>query len=194
MTTNERQKRVPLGATGERVAANIKRLRGSLQYKELSEKLGKIGRPIPALGLRRIEAGERRVDVDDLVALAVALGVSPLTLLLPADGNSALASPITGVNRNVGHNVQWMWARGDEPLTVPDGREEAERSRLEFSITAKPTIDSRVRGVAVAEFLDPDASEIEQDRALMAAFAKRMKEQGYIVESDRVQDLLDGDN
>jgi hypothetical protein len=44
-----------------------------------------LGRPIPPLGLRHLEAGNRRIDVDDLVVLADALDVSPLMLLLPGD-------------------------------------------------------------------------------------------------------------
>ena len=50
---------------------------------ELSRQLAEMGRQIPPLGLRRIESEDRRVDVDDLVALALALGVSPITLLMP---------------------------------------------------------------------------------------------------------------
>lgn len=57
-------------------------------YAELSRKLAEMGREIPPLGLRRIETGERRVDVDDLVALALALDLSPLALLLPTDTSS----------------------------------------------------------------------------------------------------------
>ena len=63
-----------------------------LGYAELSRRLAELGREIPSLGLRRIEAGERRVDADDLVALAIALDVTPLALLLPAaaDGDAQL--------------------------------------------------------------------------------------------------------
>jgi transcriptional regulator with XRE-family HTH domain len=63
--------------------ANVKHLRQArgLTYKELAEQLGHAGRPIPVLGLARLERGERRVDVDDLVALARALGVTPHELL-----------------------------------------------------------------------------------------------------------------
>jgi transcriptional regulator with XRE-family HTH domain len=39
------------------------------------------GRKITASGVQRIEAGARRIDVDDLVALARALGVTPADLL-----------------------------------------------------------------------------------------------------------------
>lgn len=56
---------------------------GAMQYQELAERLEKVGRPIPVLGLRRIESEERRVDADDLVALAIVLNVSPVRLLMP---------------------------------------------------------------------------------------------------------------
>jgi hypothetical protein len=42
------------------------------------------GRPILPSGLSKIEQGQRAVDVDDLVALAIALQVNPNALLLPA--------------------------------------------------------------------------------------------------------------
>jgi transcriptional regulator with XRE-family HTH domain len=79
------EKRNPLGATGETVRANVKRLREerSLGYAELSRRLKSAGRSIPELGLRRIEEGARRVDADDLMGLADALGVSPIGLLMP---------------------------------------------------------------------------------------------------------------
>lgn len=66
---------------------NIKRIREGqrLTYVELVERLASIGRPIPILGLRRIERGERRVDLDDLLALAKALRVNPVDLMVPAD-------------------------------------------------------------------------------------------------------------
>jgi transcriptional regulator with XRE-family HTH domain len=50
---------------------------------ELSRQLADMGRKTPPVGLGRIESGERRLDVDVLIALAVALGVSPTTLLTP---------------------------------------------------------------------------------------------------------------
>lgn len=49
----------------------------------LAQKLDALGRRIPPQGLARLEAGERRVDVDDVLVLALALGVSVETLLAP---------------------------------------------------------------------------------------------------------------
>lgn len=81
-------KKLELGDTGRAVAANVKRLRGARNYTDLSKQLDDLGRDIPPLALRRIEDGTRRVDVDDLTALAVALRVSPTTLLLPYTQNA----------------------------------------------------------------------------------------------------------
>lgn len=84
-TSKMTEKRNPLGATGETVRANViaQRQRKNLSYAQLSRKLKGAGRAIPELGLRRIEEGDRRVDVDDLMALAAAFNVSPIALLVP---------------------------------------------------------------------------------------------------------------
>jgi transcriptional regulator with XRE-family HTH domain len=77
--------RIILGPTGRNVARNVRLYRQDrhFTYAELSRRLDEIGRKIPPLGLRRIEAGERRVDVDDLTALAMALAISQVALMLP---------------------------------------------------------------------------------------------------------------
>jgi transcriptional regulator with XRE-family HTH domain len=79
------EQRAALGPAGEVLARNIQRIREGqrLTFVALSERLAAAGRPIAVLGLRRIERGERRVDVDDLLALAHALGVAPVDLLVP---------------------------------------------------------------------------------------------------------------
>ncbi|MGO9100438.1 MAG: helix-turn-helix domain-containing protein [Mycobacterium sp.] len=77
-------KKIDPGPVGMIVARNVRRLRGDTSYAELSRRLDELGRPIPPLGLRHLEAGARRIDVDDLVMLALALDVPPMTLVLPA--------------------------------------------------------------------------------------------------------------
>ena len=89
-------KKSDLGPIGEHVTHTVRKFRKArgLSYAELSRRLADMGREIPSLGLRRIESGERRVDADDLVALALALDVTPLALLLPSpdDGDDRLVS------------------------------------------------------------------------------------------------------
>ncbi|WP_240503047.1 helix-turn-helix domain-containing protein [Streptomyces prasinopilosus] len=73
---------------GSNVAANVQRIREArrLSTRQLSTRLAEVGRPIPASGITRIEQGMRRVDVDDLAALAKTLDVQVAQLLLsPSD-------------------------------------------------------------------------------------------------------------
>ena len=78
-------RKVELGEVGHTVKAQVRRLREQrgLSLQALSERLQTVGRPILPSGLSKIEAGDRRVDVDDLVALAEALGTVPDDLLTP---------------------------------------------------------------------------------------------------------------
>ena len=78
-----------MGPAGRAVIANIHRIRGlqKMTLQELSDRLTHVGRPILPSGLSKIESGERRIDVDDLVAIAAALGVMPERLLRYADGS-----------------------------------------------------------------------------------------------------------
>src|SRR5271169_1463411 len=73
------------GPTSVRTAANLKQMRQErgVSYAELTRRLRTLLHPILDTGIMKIEKGERRVDVDDLVALALALGVTPNRLILP---------------------------------------------------------------------------------------------------------------
>ena len=110
------EKRNPLGPTGETLQANVIALRErkNLTYAQLSRKLKAAGRAIPELGLRRIEGGDRRVDVDDLMALAAALEVSPITLLMPptADADETAATAVGAVTAL----RLWQWLAAEMPL------------------------------------------------------------------------------
>ncbi|EIC63002.1 putative DNA binding protein [Mycobacteroides abscessus M93] len=103
-----------LGPTGELVAANVKRLRDGREYKWLSEQLKALGRDITPLAVRRIEERERRVDADDLVALAVALGVSPMTLLAPPFEDPK--ESVRLLDDEVNAVALWEWLRVNRPL------------------------------------------------------------------------------
>lgn len=113
-----------LGTTGETVARNIRRIRlaRGLAYTELSERLALLEREIPTWGLRKIESGGRRVDVDDLMAMASVLGVSPATFLMPArndDGSVVQAGdivPITGWLKPITARWVWGWLTAGQPL------------------------------------------------------------------------------
>lgn len=76
-------RKVELGKVGHLVRTEIRRRREQrqLSLQDLSERLEVLGRPILASGISKIESGDRRVDVDDLVVIADALGTVPSALL-----------------------------------------------------------------------------------------------------------------
>lgn len=117
-------KKLELDSTGRAVAANVAYLRGAigLNYTELSMRLAKHNRDIPPLAVRRIEEGNRRVDVDDLTALALALEVSPTSLLMPDLETAGVADPVivTGLTDGIAAHSVWIWLSGSGPL--PGGR------------------------------------------------------------------------
>lgn len=109
------EKKNPLGPVGEQVRANVERIRTArgLTKKELADRTQELGRPVPPLGVSRIEAGTRRVDADDLVALAEALNVGPLDLLLPSKAND---EPFSLTSEHaVSSRTAWQWALGERP-------------------------------------------------------------------------------
>lgn len=111
-----------LGPNGRRVAANVRELRKArgLDLKDLSARLRDLGVSISLNALSRVENGKRRVDVDDLVALAVALDVSPIRLLLPAEADGQEVE-LTHA-RVVSAEAAWPWAAGSQPLPEGDDK------------------------------------------------------------------------
>lgn len=169
----------PIEATGEQVAANIKRLRGSMQYKELSERLSAVGRPMTPVAIRDAENGKRRVDVDDLMAFAIVFGVSPLTLLMPEYGSKDITTRITGYPDEMGSNIAWLWGRADEPLEVPQDpllpdHSMNDREIAIFRLHARPEIEPRDTVTAVAAWVPSDKDEAsKQDRDMLVEANRR---------------------
>ncbi|MFJ8766662.1 helix-turn-helix domain-containing protein [Streptomyces clavifer] len=148
-------KKNPLGPVGDRVRRNVERLREArgMTKKQLSDAVGKLHRPIPPLGISRLEGGTRRVDADDLVALALALKVTPLTLLLPDTWNDEPAELAPGFSLKT--RTAWRWAEGFSPAddwaTEPEGadlddeREQAYLKERElYALLAHPAGRRRV--------------------------------------------------
>lgn len=107
------------GPTAERVAENIKTLRRErgMDLADVSKRMGELGQPVSVSGLSKVELGQRRVDVDELVALAIALDVSPNRLLLPGEASDDVVFLTTEAQAE--SSVAWKWAAGDSPLPTP---------------------------------------------------------------------------
>lgn len=110
-------KEIDLGPTGQRVAANVVALRERrrITKAELGRRLKALGRPMSLDVLTKLEKGTRRVDSDDLVALALVLDVSPLRLLLPDSAEEDQYEPLTDAF-DVSRKSAWKWGRGEYSL------------------------------------------------------------------------------
>jgi transcriptional regulator with XRE-family HTH domain len=109
-----------LGPTAQRVAVNVKRLRGErgLDLKGLSARLADLGQNIGVAQLSKLERAERRVDTDELVALALALEVSPNLLLLPHEEPTGDERVGLTPEVSVPWDSAWRWATGASAIPV----------------------------------------------------------------------------
>jgi hypothetical protein len=109
------------GPTTKTVAANIRRLRQRQGWSvpKLSARTEELGYEIPAEALHKIEAaaddrpGARRINVDELMTLASAFGMSPNALMLPPTVKGD--TEVTGVGEIPARDA-WKWVRGRSRL------------------------------------------------------------------------------
>jgi len=94
----------------------VRRLKGWTQ-QQLADALAAAGVKLDASGITRMERGTRGVTLDDVIAIAAALGVSPLHMFVPLDNDEALnvAPGLTADTVNVR-----AWIRGQRPLRDTD--------------------------------------------------------------------------
>jgi transcriptional regulator with XRE-family HTH domain len=182
------KKRIDLGPAGVAVAANIERLRESrnLSYAELSRRLDALGRPIAPLGLTRIRDRERRVDVDDLVAFALALDVSPATLLLPDPSvvGTSGSAPVTEGGDDYPRRQIWSWLIAEAPIDAPPSLDLPSRSVVRFRLAAVPD------GVGAQDFAKHLVDVESLPPALLESIARRAKEPllGYVARQEKDDD------
>jgi nucleoside phosphorylase len=102
--------------TGARVAQRLRKLRADRQLTltQLAERLAGLGHPLQLSVISKIENGQRRVDVDDVVAFALALEVSPNQILLTEGARAASTVQLTP-GRALTEKQAWAWASQVNP-------------------------------------------------------------------------------
>lgn len=145
---------IPTGPTAARVSRRVRELRElrGLTAAELAHETTRIGFPISENTLSRIENLDaprgRRVDTDTLVALALALRVSPLALLLPNTNDGPV---------HITDDVQlpfaeaWKWATGEAPRPE-DAR--SPNAVLEWLELSRPHESRRDRSARWTELME----------------------------------------
>lgn len=132
---------VERGPVSDYVAENVAALRRArgLSQQELSARLTELGRPMLPSALSKIEGRDRGVDVDDLIALAVALGVNPSRLLLP--GNAGDDEALLTSTLAVPGWAAWQWADASAPLPTrsdAEGYYNSEEEHEDFQLHSRP--------------------------------------------------------
>ncbi|WP_165384224.1 helix-turn-helix domain-containing protein [Leucobacter triazinivorans] len=112
---NERVRGNPAGITNTHVAQNIRAARQAIgmDLRTMSDGLHAAGRKMSPSGISKLEAGDRRVDVDDLTVIAYLLRTTPAALLTPPDEQTTL----TGVPDGYEPEEIDRWMRGELVLT-----------------------------------------------------------------------------
>ena len=130
--------------TGAVAAERLRAIRKAqgLSLREVSERVTAAGWPLILTAIGKIENGDRRMDVDDLTALAAALGVTPATLLLPDSDDAESVVQITGVSGSADKMWGWMGGRFSAPGTPDDIVEFARRA---WPAWMRRLLDQRLR-------------------------------------------------
>ena len=112
----------------------LQEVRGSrgMSQRQLAQRLAAIGHPLQVTGIARIEAGTRKVNIDDLVAIAAVLDVAPVHLIFPIEGDDPVQ---LAPELEVPIKRARAWATGRRPLdsanagSTPTSRRTYPRSR-----------------------------------------------------------------
>ncbi|WGH83387.1 helix-turn-helix domain-containing protein [Auritidibacter ignavus] len=111
----ERVRGNPAGITNTHVAQNIRAAHQAIgmDLRTMSDGLKAAGRKLSTSGISKLEAGDRRVDVDDLTVIAYLLRTTPAALLTPPEEQTTL----TGVPEGYEPEEIDRWIRGELVLT-----------------------------------------------------------------------------
>lgn len=169
LTLMPEQKRAPqiTDPTGRTVAANVRRHRErqGLSTYDLSRLLSEAGRPMTPAAVGRIERAERRVDVGDLMALAVVLNIAPASLLLPPDDNPSTVVELLPGRAPDGGEVTvtagrlWDWADGQQPLFGHPDPEQEIQGVVDFIRFSRPPIRRRIEMMRALEAFREDGTD-----------------------------------
>lgn len=102
-----------MGDVAAAVGGNVERIRHirNMTGKDLSGKLADLGVSMSVATVSEIERSKRKVSVNELLVLAVALNTSIIDLLMPPDGDTLSVA----VGNELGVDDLYWWLRGDQP-------------------------------------------------------------------------------
>jgi transcriptional regulator with XRE-family HTH domain len=130
-----------LGPMGHRVRRNVKatRARRDLTIRDLAARLQELGQPIAPPELSRLESGMRRIHIDELAALAVALGVRLPDLLEDLDADPGQPIQPTPAGQPMESEEYRRWAGIRDRLVMRAATDSAGLSDTVIAEVRRPT-------------------------------------------------------
>lgn len=188
---------VALGPFGEIVRENLAARRAELDLTalEVANRTSDAPRPLGRSAVSEAERGARRIDVDDLVVLAIALETSPTELLTP---------PFPGVAVELGQNdltilpgqvKQWLTHGGDvQAVSYATDGPEAELAKVNSELSNLDKINAE-RNVLISILFGKvdqanEASDLDQVQKMLRDEIDQSKSDGRrreIVELRRIE-------
>lgn len=147
MTSPQRN---PPGVAGQNFIANVDQLRraGGMSYEALAVELAKAGHPINQVSLSRLGRGERRAGVDDLVAFAQVLGVTPAQLI-QAPGPASPPGPDHAAvreARSLAARIEALIAAAGDPRAAARASAQVDRAIRRVQIEVEELLDDLATG------------------------------------------------
>jgi hypothetical protein len=122
-----------------------------LTVRGFAARLAELGMPLDPSIISRIEQGKRGVSLDEALAFAYALSVTPTRLFLPV----GRASPVTIIgDQSFSPPFVRMWARGQRVLDGQDARTWWRETEDEEEWVGRTAVTFRVLNDALAELTD----------------------------------------
>ena len=171
----------------------LQRGRKGWTQKQLAARLAKLGFVVHQTTIGKWEAGERRISLDEALAISVALDVGPVHMIAGSYSDAAFTRPtivLSSKSTAVSPRQMRMWLRGQLALWGQDERRYyTEVARDEWLAMQRPGMQALLRAVqelvdacadndwpAAAEILELLSEELErQHRALERELSKKTR-------------------
>lgn len=132
---------VPAKRPSQVFATTMREVRGRRRWsqEDLEDVLRSLGHPLDRTVIARIESEERKLTLDDAMAISAALAVAPIHMFTPRASSEAVA---IGAKLRAPAGKVRRWVRGEQPLDETDDRtfwsevsdeEIVERHRADFA-------------------------------------------------------------
>lgn len=162
-----------------------------LSQQGLAERLRKIGKPLDRTMIGRIERGESTAMLDQVLALAAALGVAPIDLITPTDASVSVEVAGTLV---VPGAVARAWIRGNAPLPgQPWATYLTGRPRTEVRELVRRLLDRRLPSgnalalAAAGPWTDEERAQYDAERERAITDVADLLDDLAAVEADRMK-------